>query len=202
MKMFPNKILPGVYLGLLACLILLLGSCHEAPVPKPRGYFRIDLPEKKYMLLDSVFPFTFEYPACAKITPDPFNPGNPFFFNLNYPGFRGSIHLSYKEIDNNLTELLEDTRLLALKHIPRATAIRELPVMDPDHHIYGMIYDIRGSGTASPYQFFLTDSTRHFLRGALYFRVTPNNDSLAPVIDFIVQDMDHLMETLEWKKVF
>lgn len=199
--MFPSKRLPEGLLTVLISLTLLAVSCHEDPVPRPRGYFRIDLPDRRYVLLDSIFPFTFEYPTCTKITPDPYTPDNPFFININYPDFKGSIHLSYKEINHNLPQLLEDTRLLVLKHIPRATAIRELPVVDPDHHIYGMIYDIRGSGTASPYQFFLTDSTHHFIRGALYFRVTPNNDSLAPVIDFIVQDMDHLMETLTWKQV-
>lgn len=199
MMRVPGKIKGLFFTGFLVCMILLLISCKESPVPRPIGYFRIDLPEKKYVLLDSVFPFIFEYPTCAEITPDPYSPDNPFFINIYYPEFKGSVHLSYKEVTGNLVELLEDTRLLVMKHIPRATAIRELPVMDPDHHIYGMIYDIRGSGTASPYQFYLTDSTRHFLRGALYFRVTPNNDSLAPVIDFIVQDIDHLMETLEWK---
>jgi len=186
----------------LLSLVLLLGSCQETPVPRPRGYFRIDMPERGYLLLDSIFPFTFEYPTCTELAPDPYSPDNPYFVNINYPGFKGSIHLSYIKIDHNLPELLEDSRLLVLKHLPRATAIRELPVIDPDHRIYGMIYDIRGAGTASPYQFYLTDSTRHFIRGALYFRVPPNNDSLAPVIDFVVQDMDHLMETLEWKQDF
>ena len=180
-------------------LILLVEACSEAPVPRPRGYFRIDMPEKSYTVLDSVFPFTFEYPSYTIITHDPFAPDNPFFINIDYPAFKGSIHLSYKNVDNNLVELLEDTRTLVLKHIPKATAIREETIMDPEHHLFGMTYDIRGSGTASPYQFFLTDSTRHFLRGALYFKVSPNNDSLAPVIDFITQDIDHLMETFRWK---
>jgi len=194
-----GKITGLSFTGFMAYMIVFFISCRESPVPRPKGYFRIDLPEKEYVLLDSVLPFTFEYPTCAEIAPDLYSPDNPFFINIYYPEFKGSVHLSYKEVTANLAELLEDTRLLVMKHIPRATAIRELPVMDPDHHIYGMIYDIRGSGTASPYQFYLTDSTRHFLRGALYFRVTPNNDSLAPVIDFIIQDIDHLMETLEWK---
>ncbi|HRZ20410.1 MAG TPA: gliding motility lipoprotein GldD [Bacteroidales bacterium] len=194
----PDRITVCSMTGFLAFLMLLV-ACEETSLPRPKGYFRIDLPEKEYVTLDSIFPFTFEYPSCAEITPDPYSPGNPYFINIYYPDFKGYVHLSYREVTGNLTELLEDTRLLAMKHIPRATAIRELPVMDPDHHVYGMIYDIRGSGTASPYQFYLTDSTRHFLRGALYFRVTPNNDSLAPVIDFIAGDIGHLLETIEWK---
>jgi gliding motility-associated lipoprotein GldD len=180
-------------------LLLLLNACREPAVPKPTGYFRIDLPEQNYVMLDSIFPFTFEYSTAASITRDPYAPDNPYFININYPQFRGSIHLSFKNVDENLPELLEDTRALALKHIPKATAIREETIAVPDHQVFGMVYDIRGSGTASPYQFFLTDSTRHFLRGALYFRVSPNNDSLSPVIDFIEKDIDHLMETLQWK---
>lgn len=199
MRNMPNKTTERSFICLLSCLVLLLVSCRESHIPRPNGYFRIDMPEKEYVVLDSIFPFLLEYPSCAKITPDPYTPDNPYFINIFYPEFKGYVHLSYREVRENLSDLLEDTRLLAMKHIPRATAIRELPIMDPEHRVYGMIYDIRGSGTASPYQFYLTDSTRHFLRGALYFRVTPNNDSLAPVIDFIVQDIDHLMETLTWK---
>jgi len=199
MRNMPNKTAESSFICLLSCLVLLLVSCREAHVPRPNGYFRIDMPEKEYVILDSIYPFMFEFPSCARIIPDSDTPDNPYFIDIFYPEFKGYVHLSYREVMENLTDLLEDTRLLAMKHIPRATAIRELPVMDPEHRVYGMIYDIRGSGTASPYQFYLTDSTRHFLRGALYFRVTPNNDSLAPVIDFVVQDIDHLMETLTWK---
>lgn len=186
-------------LWILAGFIFTMQGCNELPVPRPRGYFRIDLPESDYIRLDSVFPFTFEYSTVASIAHDPHNPDDAYFINIEYPSFRGSIHLSYKEVNDNLPVLLEDTRMLALKHIPKATAIREETIAVPDHHVYGMIYDIRGSGTASPVQFFLTDSTRHFLRGALYFRVSPNNDSLSPVIDFIKHDIDRLMETLQWK---
>lgn len=186
-------------LWILVGLLYAMMGCNEPPVPRPRGYFRIDLPERDYIRLDSIFPFTFEYSTVASMARDPNAPDDPYFINIEYPRFRGSIHLSYKEVNDNLPVLLEDTRMLALKHIPKATAIREETITVPDHRVYGMIYDIRGSGTASPMQFFLTDSTRHFLRGALYFRISPNNDSLSPVIDFIKHDIYHLMETLQWK---
>ena len=85
-----------------------------------------------------------------------------------------------------------------MKHIPKASDIKEIPYSNKEHKVYGLVYDIRGSGAASPFQFYLTDSSLHFLRGALYFNMIPNNDSMAPVIDFIEEDMNHLIETLQW----
>jgi gliding motility-associated lipoprotein GldD len=196
MKMNENRIhafLSGFF------LILAAAACDQTYAPRPPGYFRIDLPEKNFIQLDSTFPYTFEYPSIARIAPDRLAPDEPNWINIEYPQFKGSIHISYKAVNNNLQELLEDARTLALKHIPKATAIREELVIDPQQNVYGLVYDIRGSAAASPYQFFLTDSSSHFLRGALYFRVKPNNDSLAPVIDYIVSDIDHLIGTFRWK---
>ncbi len=178
---------------------MIAAACDHDIAPRPKGYFRIDMPEKHYVVFDTAFPYTFEYASCARIMPDRQSPHEPFWINIDYPQFKGSVHISYRTVGNNLPVLLEDVRTLALKHIPKATAIREELVYDPEGLVYGLIYDIRGSAAASPYQFYLTDSTRHFLRGALYFRVKPNNDSLAPVIDFIVSDMNHLIETLQWR---
>jgi len=179
--------------------LLFLMACDQDYYPKPRGFFRIDMPDKSYVVLDSVFPYTFEYHAITTITPDQFSPDQPYWINIDYEQFRGSIHLSYKPVEANLFQYLEDTRTLVLKHIPKASAIEEKVVNYPDRGIYGMTYHIKGSGAASPFQFFVTDSTDHFLRGALYFNMPPNNDSLAPVIKYIIEDIDHLLETFEWK---
>ena len=174
-------------------------SCSNNYTPKPSGYFRIDLPEKKYQPFDTLFPFYFEYPVYARIMHDPQAPNEPYWINVDFPRFRGRIHLSYKEVNGNLSKYLEDSRSLALKHMSKSTGITEQVVNIPDKKVYGLIYTIQGSGAASTYQFYLTDSTRNFIRGALYFSVSPNNDSLAPVISFIQSDINHMIETFRWK---
>ncbi|MBU0487562.1 MAG: gliding motility lipoprotein GldD [Bacteroidetes bacterium] len=186
-------ILPGV-LFLVAC-----GGEDQTFMPKPVGYYRITMPEKEYQVFDTIFPYSFEYPRYSHIEPD-MNPGaEKYWINITFPQFRGKIYLSYLEVKNNLNLYLEDTRTFTNKHIPFATAISERVIVNDTNRVYGILYKIEGSQTASSLQFFLTDSTTHFLRGALYFDAIPNNDSLAPVIDFIGQDIDHLIETLKWK---
>ncbi len=184
---------------LLFAIALLPAACSDDYTPKPRGYFRIALPERQYIKLDSIYPYTFEYPAYAMITRDELSPGQTNWINIDYPQFKGRIHISYRAVENNLHNLTEDSRMLALKHIPKSSGIMQKEVLDPDNQVYGLCYDIQGVGAASPYQFYLTDSTRNFLRGALYFTTAPNNDSLAPVIDFVKQDINHLIETFRWK---
>lgn len=184
---------------MIIVLMAILLACHDPYTPKPRGYFRIDLPEHEYMVFDSTFPYAFEYPVYASLSPDPFAPDEPYWLNIDYPGFRGRIHLSYKEVDGNLVEYLEDSRRFVMKHIPKASAINDSLILDRQRQIYGLIYYIEGMGAASPCQFFITDSVQHFVRGALYFDVVPNNDSLAPVIGYLKKDIEHLLATFSWK---
>lgn len=185
-------------MGLIG-IILIISACNDNPTPKPRGYFRIDMPEKEYRQLDSIFPYKFEYPLYARISNDPHAPNEPFWINIDFPRFKASVHLSYKRMNNNLEVFSEDAHTLVMKHIPKASAIREIRIDNEQNRIHGIIYDIKGIGAASPYQFYITDSTTHFLRGALYFNTLPNNDSLAPVINFIKEDIYHMLETSEWK---
>ena len=185
--------------SLYISLFVLMG-CSNAPVPKPAGYLRIDLPEHQYTTLDSIFPYTFEYPVYASISSDEHAKNEPYWINIDFKKYKGRLHLSYKNIDNNLSTYTEDAHSLVMKHIPKASAIKEIRIDNDERDVHGLVYDIQGSGTASPYQFFVTDSTRHFLRGALYFSVLPNNDSLQPVIDFVKKDIDHMLETLRWKE--
>lgn len=185
--------------ALIFILAFLFTACNETYTPKPRGYFRIDLPEHEYTSFDSTFPYSFEYPVYAVLGPDPFTPEEPYWLNIDFPDHKGRIHLSYKEVDGNLVEYLEDSRQFVMKHIPKASAINDSLILDREKKMYGLIYHIEGMGAASPYQFFITDSTRHFVRGALYFDVVPNNDSLAPVIDFLRKDIEHLLATFRWK---
>jgi gliding motility-associated lipoprotein GldD len=179
--------------------LILFAACNETYTPKPRGYFRIDLPEHEYTSLDTTFPYSFEYPVYAVLSPDPFSPEEPYWLNIDFPEHKGRIHLSYKTVDGNLAEYLEDSRQFVMKHIPKASAINDSLILDRERNLYGLVYQIEGMGAASPCQFFVTDSTDHFVRGALYFDVVPNNDSLAPVIDFLQKDIEHLLSTFTWK---
>jgi gliding motility-associated lipoprotein GldD len=160
-------------------------------------YFRIDLPEKKYMLYDSACPYSFQIPVYSRITKG-LQKNEPCWINIDFPQFKATIFISYFDISNNLPKLLEDCRTLAYKHDIKADAIHEVLYVDSARKVYGMVYEIKGDA-ASPLQFYLTDSIKHFLRASLYFNVRPNKDSLAPVIDFINKDAKHLIETLKWK---
>jgi gliding motility-associated lipoprotein GldD len=181
-----------------AILFLSLMCCKPHYTPKPAGYLRIDFPEKVYQIYNSSCPYTFEYPLYGKIVPDTSKIAEPCWVNIEFPQFAGKIHISYKPVKNNVNIYMEDSRTLAYKHTVKADAIRETLYNDENRKVYGLLYEIKGDA-ASSVQFYLTDSTRHFLRGSLYFNVQPNADSLAPVIDFFLEDIMHLIETLEWK---
>jgi gliding motility-associated lipoprotein GldD len=183
----------------IVVLLLALTACNEEYTPKPRGYFRIDLPEQEYVSFDTTYPFSFEYPVYARVVPDTRATSEPYWLNLDYPQFKGRLHISYKPVNGNLIEYLEDARTFVLKHIPKADAINDSLIYRPEDQVYGLIYFIDGAGAASPCQFFVTDSASHFLRGALYFNTSPNNDSLAPVINLVQSDIRHMISTFRWK---
>ncbi len=181
--------------------IIVVYSCGSDYYPKPRGHFRIDLPEKAYTRFDTTFPYAFEYPVYARIvTGGPSGPEN-YWINIDFPRFRGKVHLSYKPVSGNLSAYIEDSRTMAMKHIPKASGIRTESYLNQSKRVYGLTYVIEGVEAASPFQFYLTDSTDHFVRGALYFNVVPNNDSLAPVIEYLKDDIRHMIETFEWRSL-
>ena len=178
-------------------LVVISFSCKNNFTPKPRGYFRIDFPDKNYQLFDSTCPFSFEYPTYGEIV-NKGNTNNPCWMDIRFDDYQASIHLSYKEVHNNLISYLEDSRTLAYKHTIKADAINENVFYEPERRVFGIFYEIEGNA-ASSVQFFLTDSLAHFVRGSLYFNVQPNQDSLAPAISFFKQDVIHLMQTFRWK---
>ena len=178
-------------------LILLLISCHEKPVPKPTGYFRIALQKKSYHSLPPGYPYSFEIPDYATAVPDNSVHAEPGWINIWIPAHKAEIHLSYKRIADNLHVYTEESRELAYEHTLKASSIEEQIYLYPKAGVSGTIYYINGNA-ASPMQFYLTDSTRHFLRGALYIRATPNIDSLKPVIEFLQKDVLRMIETLRW----
>lgn len=184
---------------LLLCGVVGLASCDQEYTPKPRGYMRIALPEKEYKLIETGCPYSFEIATYSVFKPDTRPQSDSCWFNIDYPQFKAQLYFSYLPIKGNLAAYLEDSRELTNKHISKASGIEETLIIKDDTHVYGMLYTVEGSRAASPLQFHLTDSANHFLRGALYFNVSPNNDSLAPVIDFLKDDILHLIETLNWQ---
>ncbi len=184
-----------VFIILLSCLTLV--SCREKSVPKPTGYFRIDFPEKSYHPWRMDYPFSFDIPDYAVVLPDQGIIPEPFWINVDIPGNKARIHISYKRVRNDLSRYTEESRKLAYDHTIRASSIDEELFLNPGKRVFGTIYHINGNA-ASPLQFYLTDSLHHFLRGALYIRATPNIDSLKPVIEFLKTDVVHLIGTMEW----
>ena len=176
-------------------------SCDDNDnyLPKPRGYFRIDLPEKSYTRVDTIEKYSFQYPEYAFITPDPYSPNEKNWVNIELPQFKGSIHLTHKTVNDNLGEYLEDVHTMVKKHLQKANGVRDSLIVNEEHQVYGLFIEMDGKGVATPMQFYLTDSTKNFVRGALYFNFLPNNDSMQPVINFIREDIDHMINTFEWK---
>lgn len=180
-------------------------SCKEVSVPKPKGYFRIDLPPKKYVVFNETgqaasLPLKFEYPVYGNISEKVDNQSEPGWFNIEFPRYKARIYLTYKDVGGDLTSLIEQTYIMNVKnHITKADAINEQLINNSKNRIFGILYDLKGN-TASAVQFYVTDSIKHYLRGSLYFESEPNADSLAPVIDFFREDVIHLIETLKWRE--
>ncbi len=194
-----NDLIRNIFL--LTIPLIFAFSCQQNDTPKPRAYFRIALPEKAYQSFDSAYPYRFEHPEYSSFTPDTRDVAERYWADIVFPGFRGRVHLSYKEVEDadQLRGFFNDAHTFVHRHIPKATAIHDEIITHDENQVYGMLFHIRGREAASPLQFYVTDSLNHFLRGALYFNVTPNNDSLAPVIDFLEEDIRHLFATLEWE---
>jgi gliding motility-associated lipoprotein GldD len=186
------------------CLFMaafLLSSCDqedEVFSPKPRGYFRIDFPEKNYRLYDSLCPYSFEIPSYARLVKDNHKGAEDCWWNLEFPKFNATIYLSYKAVNNNINKYLDDSHDFANRHQIKATGLDEVAIIRDKAKVYGLLFEISGN-TASSLQFYLTDSTKHFLRGSLYFNSVPNSDSLKVVVDFLKSDMLHLIQTTSWK---
>jgi gliding motility-associated lipoprotein GldD len=195
----------------LVCIVVvgllpgsLLSSCNSPFTPKPKGYFQITFPEKKYKLFDQAgYPYSFEYPVYSNVVKDSTFFGeateNPWWVNVDFPQFQGKIYLSYKQIgESKLDKLLNDAFNLTNKHSQKAYSIDDSLMVTPNN-VTGMFFKV-GGDVATSYQFFLTDSTKNFIRGALYFEATPNQDSISVVNSFVAEDMRHLINTFRWKQ--
>ncbi len=183
-------------------LLLLIASCNSPFTPKPKGYYKIDFPEKKYKIFNtSGYPYSFEYPAYAEVIKDSLFFGekteNDWWININFPKFNGKIYVSYKQIgNNNFNKLVNDAFKLTNKHAQKAYSIED-SIIATANGVHGIFFKV-GGDVATANQFFLTDTAKHFLRGALYFDATPNEDSLGIVNRFLMDDVRHLINSFKW----
>ncbi len=190
-------------IAFIPVLVTLLSACNfsnDNYSPKPRGFFRIKFPEKTYQNYNGPCPYTFQYPGYAKVVNDSAKDAKPCWLNIDFPRFNGKLHLSYHPVTSKkiFNQLVEDARTFAFKHTVKATSIDEGRIAYPGKKVYGIYYTIEGN-TASSVQFFLTDSTNHYLRGALYFNEAPRIDSIRPVLDFVKKDIDVMIRSFRWK---
>lgn len=191
------------FISVVFLLFILIAACNSDYTIRQKGYYKIDFPQREYRLFDRQgFPYTFEYPTYASVVQDSTffedEPENPFWVNIDFPSLNGKIYISYKDITSSSFEkLVDDAFKLTYKHSTKATAIRDSLLKTPNG-ISGIFFRV-GGNAATGRQFFVTDSVRHFLRGALYFDATPNADSLGVVNNFLEVDMKHLINTLKWK---
>ncbi|MBQ5404378.1 MAG: gliding motility lipoprotein GldD [Bacteroidales bacterium] len=179
--------------------VFMLFSCSHKPTPKPRGYFRITFPEKEYSIYDSLdLPYSFAMPNYCIMEKENSRGAEKYWTNIVFKGMNAKIHITFTFLNNNLDTLIEDSHTLAYKHTVKADAIEKISYYNDSTRVYGLMYNLKGN-VASPVQFYLTDSTKHFLRGSLYFNSSPNKDSLLPAVNFIREDIKQIFETLQWK---
>ena len=184
---------------LLGVMVL---ACGNDPIPKPKAYLSLEYPEAKYIETEVGLPFTFNKNELAeKVLIKRFNEANKAVgINLEYPTLKGTIYITYKEVvdENSLRDYLRDAQNFTQEHTKKADEIVEQPFLDANRNVFGMFYEV-GGNAASQSQFYITDSTKHFLIGSLYFYAKPNFDSILPAAHYLKQDIKQIMESVKWK---
>lgn len=190
-------------LVVIATVVLFTACGGRDYSPKPQAYLRIDMPEPSYRLVDTniALPFTFEVNNCAEIAPKD-GPRGEMWMDIVYPQWDGVVFLTYRSLHSpeSLRSQVDESMRLLEQHYQVTSGVEEQEYEDSEHKVYGTVYYLKGNKVASTCQFWVTDSASNFLRGALFLNHTPNNDSLAPVIGYIQADIEHLVETLRWRK--
>ncbi len=174
-------------------VISLFYGCKEDVVPKPKAMLRLEFPEAKMGKLETDR-FQFQYNEMARLKSQTSNS-----IELDYPSMKGSVFINYKRVENNLEKLLSDAQKFSYEHSVKADGIMEQPFINDENKVYGMFYEVTGDA-ASQAQFYVTDSTQHFVTGSLYFYAKPNYDSIYPAAEYLQNDIRKMMETLRWKK--
>lgn len=187
--------MPKKQLVIFALLVVMFSvfSCKDEVFPKPSSYLRLDYPEAKYVNFENKCPFSFEMNSEAVIKGEK-NCG----FTISYPKMKATIYLTYKPVNKDINLLLRDAQKLTYEHVIKADDILEQPYLNPSKKVYGMFYQVNGNAATNS-QFYVTDSTKHFVTGSVYFYAKPNFDSIMPAASYIKNDMQRLMETLKWK---
>lgn len=179
---------------LIAFLLLLTAACKEDVIPKPASFLSLDYPAPSYTRTTTSCTYTFEKNALGKVA---FK--NDCSAQIEYPKLRGTIYLTYRPIKNNIKTLLSEAQKLTYEHVRKADNILEEKYINEQQNAYGMFYDVSGNA-ASQSQFYVTDSTNHFITGSIYFRAVPNYDSIYPAAAYLKNDIRHLMETISWSE--
>jgi gliding motility-associated lipoprotein GldD len=179
-----------------AILALVLLSCADEVLPKPKAYLRLDYPDPNYIKVASVCDYSFEINEMARIENARLQ--DSCWLNIAYPNMKGTIYLTYRRVNNDIDSLLKDTHIITQKHMIKANEIVEQPFANDSHKVYGMLYEV-GGNAASQTQFYLTDSIRHFVTGSVYFYTKPNYDSIYPAAQYLNHDIRRLMESIRWE---
>lgn len=188
---------------LIVVLCLTVVGCNEDVTPKPKAFLRLEYPEAIYKQENLDVPFSFDknlLAADVKVR-DLKAPTLSYGVNIDYPKLKGTIYLTYKNIEGNeeyLKNYLLDAQNFTQEHTKKADAIAGEVYENKKNKVYGMYYEVNGDA-ASQAQFYATDSTNHFLIGSLYFYAKPNYDSIYPAAKYLQKDIKRLMESITWK---
>ena len=187
------------FLTLLAILALSITGCNEQYIPKKKGYFRIDTPTHQYQPSKLDCPFSFEYATYAKLGYTNKEKKDKCWPDVYYPSLNAKLYLTYEGItsEEQLNNLLKDSHKLTYDHAVKASGILSSRIDIDSTNVHALLFEVKGN-VASNIQFIATDSSKHFLRGSLYFYNEPNADSLAPVVAFLTEDVKHLIKTVSW----
>ena len=180
---------------LVICFLLgfCLFSCRDEVLPKPKAMLRLEYEVSETRKFETdLYQFRINTRAIAQ-------QGENKSMTIDYPKMKGSIFITYKPVEDNLERLLSDAQKLSYEHVVKADNIVEQPFLNENDRVYGMYYEVMGDA-ASQAQFYVTDSTKHFLTGSLYFYARPNYDSIYPAAVYLQSDIRQIMETLKWKK--
>ena len=171
-----------------------LYSCKSDVLPKPSSQLRLDYSDPKYQAFEQKTPYNFQVNQQSEVK----SKGNGNY-EIHYPKMKATLYLSYKPVAGNIDQLLRDAQKLTYEHVVKADDISEQPFINKDIKVYGMFYDVNGNAATNA-QFYVTDSSKHFVNCSVYFYAKPNFDSILPAVDYLKKDMRHAMETFKWGK--
>lgn len=189
------------HIFITALMVVMVSACKQEYTPKRKAYPRIDFPEKAYNQYIGDCPFTFEYPVYATVVKDSGMNAEPCWLNMKFTDFNATLHLTYKPVKNEegLAELEKQSTRYAYEHSIKAQDITPQMIDDTAKNMYITTFNLSGE-TATSFRFFATDNKQHFLDGAFYFNTRTNIDSIAPVQQFLIKDLEKMLETLQWKQ--